>query len=192
VIMGELISSISYVALMELADKTMITTSVLACSTRRPHITLTISTLAFTASGALMVTLGFTCRLLFKEYLNYIKVTAGLIFIILAISLLYSLKHMESRATEKVCSSKSLLGLFVAIFLAEMGDKTQLTVLALSLKYYNAILVLLGSAIGYFLVNSLGVMLSYNLSKRFNIKYVVLAGSIIMFITGVGILLNFI
>jgi guanylate kinase len=57
---------------------------------------------------------------------------------------------------------------FIAVFLAEIGDKTQLTTLILAAESHSALTVFLGAAIALISTSFLGVLAGKWLSKRFS------------------------
>lgn len=78
---------------------------------------------------------------------------------------------------------------FLTIFLAEMGDKTQLSTLLMSAESRSPWLVFLGSALALITTSLLGVSIGYWIAKRLSPKILDLAVAILLlFIT--GLLLN--
>lgn len=73
---------------------------------------------------------------------------------------------------------------FVTIFLAEMGDKTQVVTLLMSAESQDPWLVFLGAAAALITTSLLGVLLGYWLSKKLNPKVLDLSVAILLlFIT---------
>lgn len=74
---------------------------------------------------------------------------------------------------------------FITIFLAEMGDKTQLVTLLMSAESQSPWIVFLGSAIALITTSLLGVLIGYWLSKRLDPKTLDFSVAILLlFITG--------
>ena len=73
---------------------------------------------------------------------------------------------------------KILFTVFAAIFVAELGDKTQLaTMLFAADKEVSKITVFLGSSLALILTSALGVLFGSILSQHINAKYMsILAG----------------
>ena len=68
---------------------------------------------------------------------------------------------------------------FIAIFLAELGDKTQLAVIALTAQTKSMFTVLLAATAAMFVVTLIGVLFGELLTKLIPLKYIhFLAGSI--------------
>ena len=74
---------------------------------------------------------------------------------------------------------------FITIFLAEMGDKTQLVTLLMSAESQSPWIVFLGAAIALISTSLLGVLIGYWLAKKLSPKTLDLAVAILLlFITG--------
>ena len=84
---------------------------------------------------------------------------------------------------------KTIFITFWIVFLAELGDKTQLTTMLLASKTKTTIPVLIGSTIALFLSSLIGVMCGELLNKYIPANYIQL-GAGITFIA-IGILLTF-
>ena len=74
---------------------------------------------------------------------------------------------------------------FITIFLAEMGDKTQLVTLLMSAESQSPWVVFLGAAMALISTSLLGVMVGYWLSKKLSPKTLDLTVAILLlFIAG--------
>ena len=74
---------------------------------------------------------------------------------------------------------------FITIFLAEMGDKTQLVTLLMSAESQSPWTVFAGAAIALFATSLLGVLIGYWLSKKLSPKTLDFSVAILLlFITG--------
>ncbi|MDJ0650203.1 MAG: TMEM165/GDT1 family protein [Xenococcaceae cyanobacterium MO_188.B19] len=74
---------------------------------------------------------------------------------------------------------------FITIFLAEMGDKTQLVTLLMSAESQSPWIVFLGAAMALISTSLLGVLVGYWLSKKLSPKTLDLTVAILLlFITG--------
>lgn len=74
---------------------------------------------------------------------------------------------------------------FVTIFLAEIGDKTQLVTLLMSAESQSPWIVFLGAAIALITTSLLGVLIGYWLAKKLSPKVLDLSVAILLlFITG--------
>jgi Ca2+/H+ antiporter, TMEM165/GDT1 family len=77
---------------------------------------------------------------------------------------------------------------FVAILLAEMGDKTQLATLLISAQSHSPWIVFLGAGAALIATSLIGVLLGYWLSKRVSPKTMDLAAGAMLAIVSVLLL----
>ncbi|MEO0084895.1 MAG: TMEM165/GDT1 family protein [candidate division WOR-3 bacterium] len=82
---------------------------------------------------------------------------------------------------------KLLIITFVSIFLAELGDKTQLSIIAFASSGKSPIIVFLGSALASIVTSLLGVLVGAGLQKLLPTKIIHIVAGIIFF--GIGIYL---
>ncbi len=74
---------------------------------------------------------------------------------------------------------------FITIFLAEMGDKTQLVTLLMSAESQSPWIVFIGAALALISTSLLGVLIGYWLAKRLSPQALDIAVAILLlFITG--------
>ena len=78
---------------------------------------------------------------------------------------------------------------FLTIFLAEMGDKTQLATLLISAESQSPWIVFAGAATALIATSLLGVLIGYWLSKRLSPKILDIAVSILLLVIS-GLLLG--
>lgn len=140
------------VFLAELGDKTMISTAVLAIRTRRFVTTLLLSTLAFAVANTLTVLAAWALRYVISELV--VNAIAAALFIVVGIWMLTENgeKPRELR--------KGLVPCFLAIMLAEIGDKTQLALFTAALATGYPHYALIGGIAGYAMANSAGVFMA--------------------------------
>ncbi len=86
---------------------------------------------------------------------------------------------------------KTFFIVFVSIFLAELGDKTQLaTLLFASEKNINQYVVFLGAALALTTTSAIGVLAGDMLSNYINQRYLNYAAGISFIAIGIFLLLN--
>lgn len=86
---------------------------------------------------------------------------------------------------------KTFFIVFVSIFLAELGDKTQLaTLLFASEKNINKYVVFLGAALALTTTSAVGVLVGDALSNYINQRYLNYAAGIGFIAIGIFLLLN--
>jgi putative Ca2+/H+ antiporter (TMEM165/GDT1 family) len=79
---------------------------------------------------------------------------------------------------------------FVAFFLAEMGDKTQIATVAMAARYADAFLVVAGTTLGMMLANVPAVLIGDKLAHKLPIRLVHGIAALIFAILGVATLLG--
>jgi len=181
-VLEDLLVSCLIIMVAEVADRTMLATVSTVLMLGKLFRALAISLLAFTAANAFVVVAAYVFKLFIDiELLNYI---ASLLFI--AFGIIYLLSGREVVRSEGI-EKLGLLSLFALIFTSELGDKTQLTVLALALRAYYPIIVLVGAALGYFLINFIAAKLLLDLVryKGLSIDLLTKAVGVIFILIGV-------
>lgn len=79
---------------------------------------------------------------------------------------------------------------FVTLFLAELGDKTQLAVITLTSSTRKPLLVFLGSALALALVSLIGVLVGETLTRVVPINVIKKAASLAFIIIGILMFFN--
>ncbi len=79
---------------------------------------------------------------------------------------------------------------FVTIFLAEMGDKTQLTTITLSSTTNKPLAVFIGSSLALILATLLGVLAGGSIANLIPAFLLKLLSGIVFFIIGINLLLQ--
>jgi len=156
-----LLISAGLVLLMELGDKTMLTTMCLSAQYRRPGLVLLATMLALAASSIIAVIIGsILSATLPIEIITYVS---GILFIGLGI---YTLAKTNSEEPDTCDNPGTLFGMFSLVLLSELGDKSQITILALAADSSFAIMVFIGAIIGFLIVNSLGALAGNRVAAR--------------------------
>ncbi|WED25397.1 TMEM165/GDT1 family protein [Vibrio sp. DW001] len=147
--MSVLAISITTVALAEIGDKTQLLSLLLASRYRKPIPIITAIFLATIANHALAAYLGVVVA----DYINPEMLTW-----VLAVSFLamagWVLIPDKLDEDESISNKGPFVASFVAFFIAEIGDKTQIATSILGAQYSDALtLVVLGTTIGMLLAN---------------------------------------
>ncbi|MBS3780988.1 MAG: TMEM165/GDT1 family protein [Candidatus Thermoplasmatota archaeon] len=120
--------------------------------------------------------------------LIYVKMIASILFIFFGINTLFFQDEEKIELAERrggVFTSSFLLSIF-----AEMGDKTQLLIVALVARYSSPLFVLIGALIGMGTIIAIGVLLGSKIGEFIESKKIdMIAGSIFL-ILGVIFLLE--
>jgi putative Ca2+/H+ antiporter (TMEM165/GDT1 family) len=180
-----LLISAGLVLLMELGDKTMLTTMCLSAQYRRPGLVLLATMLALATSSVIAVIIGsILSATLPIEIITYVS---GILFIGLGI---YTLAKANSEEPDTCDNPGTLFGMFSLVLLSELGDKSQITILALAADSSFAIMVFIGSIIGFLIVNSLGALAGDRVAARIPLKIVRRVVGLVFILFGVLIVLG--
>ena len=80
---------------------------------------------------------------------------------------LWTLRDEKPKSEDKKTSRFGVVGtVFVAFFIGEFGDKTQLTTISLAAEYQNAVSVLIGATLGMLLADGIGIVGGVVLGKH--------------------------
>lgn len=162
-----LLTSAGLVLLMELGDKTMLTTMCLSVQYRRHRLVLLATMIALVTSSVIAVIVGYVLSTTLPiEIITYVS---GILFIGLGI---YTLARANSEVPDTCDNPGTLFGMFSLVLLSELGDKSQITIIALAAQSTFAIMVFVGSIIGLLIVNSLGVIAGDRVTARIPLKIV--------------------
>ncbi|MFM6930476.1 MAG: TMEM165/GDT1 family protein [Bdellovibrio sp.] len=183
--MEAIINSFLLVAATEMGDKTQLLALVLATRFKKPWtimagiLTATIANHLFAAWAGERV----------AEFVSpgILKWILALTFFAFAIWILIPDKDDSD---ESKMRSSPFWTTVILFFVAEIGDKTQLSTVALAAKYQNIWLVTLGTTIGMLFSDGLAVFFGEKLTKRISMKWVHIASAVLYVAFGIGILLN--
>lgn len=160
--------STGIVALAEIGDKTQLLAFLLAAKFRKPWPIVAGILLATIANHAFAGVLGAWLSGLFAP--ATLRWILGLSFIAMALWTLIPDKIDEDEA------QLTRLGIFgttfVAFFLAEMGDKTQVATVALAAQYQALIAVVAGTTLGMMITNVPAVFLGERIAARLPVRLV--------------------
>lgn len=179
-----LLSSFGLVFLAELGDKTQLAVVAQTCKFRRPFAVFLGASLALTASTALGVLGGRFVR----EFLppGLLQTIAAAAFILMglwmAIGLLRNGQSVsfecppDGETANAACSPsmrwQAFAGTFSLIFLAELGDKTQLAVLSIAGQSQSILTVFVAGSLALSAVCGLGVIGGQGLLKLVPEKWI--------------------
>ncbi len=178
--------STGIVALAEIGDKTQLLAFILAAKFRRPlPITLGIF-VATIVNHALAGALGMGIASLFApETLRWIL---GLSFIGMALWVLVPDKFDDDDA--KLARFGMFGTTFIAFFLAEMGDKTQIATIALAAQYQAVFAVVVGTTLGMMIANVPAVLLGNQIADKLPVKLVHRIVAAIFLVLGIATLVG--
>lgn len=179
-----LLISMGLIAAAELGDKTQLMTISLASKYGNRSVFFGI----FLGMGVITVIGVLIGSALYSFFpLTYVKTAAGSIFIVFGV---YSFYKEESESEEEVEDSSVFKRSFFLSLLAELGDKTQLAVIALSARYGAPVPVLIGALMGLLLVISAGVLLGSTISKIVDREKIDLGAAVMFVIIGIAFIIE--
>jgi putative Ca2+/H+ antiporter (TMEM165/GDT1 family) len=180
--------SAGLVALGEIGDKTQLLALLLATRFRRPLPILAGIFVATLANHALAGAAGqWVAHLLGPVWLRWLL---GLSFLVMAVWMLIPDKVDEDEGEGSTRRLGVFATTFVAFFLAEMGDKTQIATVALAARYDAVVAVVAGSTAGLMLANVPAVLLADRIARRFSLAWVHKIAALAFAVLGVLTLFN--
>jgi putative Ca2+/H+ antiporter (TMEM165/GDT1 family) len=184
--MEAILNSFLLVAATEMGDKTQLLAFVLATRFRNPWAVL---------SGIFVATvLNHLLAALFGSWVsqaipaNYLKWILGGTFFIFAVWILIPDKDEDQKDNGRY---GAFLTTLITFFLAEMGDKTQLSTVALAAKYDSILRVTIGTTIGMMFSDGLAVIFGEKLTEKISMKWIRIFSAVLFVAFGIGIIIGF-
>lgn len=115
-----------------------------------------------------------------EEIIRYIAAAVFIIFGLLSFK-----PEREEEEAEDGEGKSPFIKSFLAILLMEFGDKTQLSLIALSAKYEAPIWVFLGGTIALLLATAIGAMIGKGLGKVIPMKWIRWISGIVFIMFGI-------
>ena len=174
------------IAISELGDKTQLATISLAAQYRKPWTVFLAATLALTAASVI----GVAASSLLAQVIPFALISkiAGILFIAFGILSLFDKMAWQGRNME----AKAFWGTLSMIFISELGDKTQLAVIALAAKVQAPLEIMLGVIAAFLVLNGVGLVVGEKLARVIPMKWVKRGAGILFIIIGALTLLNLI
>ena len=173
------LSTFAVVAVAEFGDKTQIAVINLSAE-HRPRSVFVGSVLAFALVVGVSASIGGAIAPYISAF--WIGLAGGISFLIFGVYTLFSRGDRIVRIKEH---SKTVTTSFLLIAIAELGDKTQLAIIALSAKYGSSVQVFLGAMLAFALLTALGVVFGKIISRYISARYVKIGASLIFIAFGV-------
>lgn len=173
-----LISSFGIIALAELGDKTQLTVMCLSANKRAKTVFIG-AVLAFALVDGASALIGGTIAAFIPA--QWIGIGAGVAFLVFGV---YSL---TPKAEEAKTDSRSLnvAHSFSLIAMMELGDKTQLSVIALAAEYDAPLMVFVGVMLALALLTAIGIVAGTVISRFVPMKYVKIGSSLVFIVFGI-------
>jgi putative Ca2+/H+ antiporter (TMEM165/GDT1 family) len=177
--MIEILRTFAFIFIAEMGDKSQILAMAFATKYSVKKVLLGIFIGVFLNHG-LAVLLGNSLTKIIPS--SYLQITAGLAFILFA---LWSLKmNDDEESLKKKVRYGPVVTVAIAFFLGELGDKTQLTAITLSLSSEFPLYVLIGSVLGMVVTGALGIYVGIKLGNKVPEFFIKLGASIVFFTFG--------
>jgi putative Ca2+/H+ antiporter (TMEM165/GDT1 family) len=158
--MNAFLASIGFVVLAEMGDKTQLLAMALACRFRWQTVMLGVFA-ATLGNHFLAVVAGTYLTKLIP--LDYVRIAAFASFILFGF---WTLRGDTLEGEDQRFNFSPFWTVAVAFFLAEMGDKTQLTTVALAAEYQSIFSVWLGTTSGMLIADAIGIGVGIVLGKK--------------------------
>jgi putative Ca2+/H+ antiporter (TMEM165/GDT1 family) len=173
-----LISSFGIIALAEFGDKTQVTIVCLSANKRVKTVFLG-AILAFALVDGISALIGGTIAAFIPT--QWVGIGAGVAFLVFGVYSLLS-KTEEAKVSN---SSLSIARSFSLIALMELGDKTQLSVIALAAEYDAPLMVFIGVMFALTLLTVFGILVGSVISRFVSMKYIKVGSSLVFILFGV-------
>ena len=177
--LAALAASFLLVVVAEMGDKTQFVAMSLATK-YSPYKVLFGIFLATIANFAIMVAIGQVITAVVP--IDIISLAASLSFIAFG---LWTLKPEKPKEENPKLSRFGIVGtVAAAFFIAEFGDKTQLTTISLAAEYQSALAVLIGAVLGMLVADGVGIAAGVILGKHIPEKTLKLISAAIFIVFG--------
>jgi putative Ca2+/H+ antiporter (TMEM165/GDT1 family) len=168
-----LLSSFAVVVLAEFGDKTQIAVVSLSAK-HKPKSVFVGALLALALVGGVSAFIGGAIAPFISPF--WIDLVGGISFLIFGIYTLFSKKDTGVKIKEH---SKTITTSFFLIVVTELGDKTQLAILALSAEYDAPTQVFLGAMLAFALLTALGAVSGRIICRYISARYIKLGASLV-------------
>jgi putative Ca2+/H+ antiporter (TMEM165/GDT1 family) len=168
------------VGLAELGDKTQLAVLVLSTKTKQYGSLLSGVMLAFVLTDGIAIVLGDFIASVVP--LDYVKLFAGLLFVIFGILMLYNRNKDEDEGSYELKSP--FVSGFSLILVSEMGDKTQLAA-ALFATQYDPVMVFIGVILALLLLSAMAIYVGKKLMEKINKHTISTAAGILFILIGI-------
>lgn len=180
-----ILNSFLLVALTEMGDKTQLLAFVLASRFKKPWTIMAGIFTATVLNHVLAAGFGeWVSKAVPEQYLRWIL---ALSFFAFAIWILIPDKEEETKET---AGFGAFLTTVFTFFLAEMGDKTQLSTMALAAKYQSLLWVTIGTTVGMMFSDGLAVFFGSKINRFISMTWLHRLASLIYIAFGLAVLLH--
>ena len=179
-----LVAAFGLTFVADLGDKTQI--AILTLSARYDFLSVFLgAAVAFVVMNALAVTVGvLLTRYVPKDVIRY--VSAAVFIIAGVLSFLPVREEKEEREImEKKISRKPFVATIGLMALLELGDKTQLSLIALTSKLGYPFIIFIGGTLAMWATSLIGALAGKGISRAVPLKYIRWLSGVLFFVFGV-------
>ncbi len=165
----------------ELGDKTQI--AILAMSARYGYLPVFLGAgVAFAVLNAFAVTVGAVVARYVPEHV--IRYVAAAVFIIFGV-LSFRGEEEEKPQAERKASRSPFISALLVVSLMELGDKTQLALIALSGRYGYPLFVFIGGTLALWLTSFIGAIAGEGLARVVPFRYIRWISGVLFIVFGI-------
>ncbi|MFW9955553.1 MAG: TMEM165/GDT1 family protein [Candidatus Thorarchaeota archaeon] len=182
-----LLASAGLIFLTEFGDKTMITAMCLSAQYRRPWIVLLATIIALATSTLIAVIVGvILSAALPVEFIIYIS---GFLFLGLGI---FTIARRNKQELDDCDTPATFLSMVSLILFSELGDKSQIAILALAVQSLFPAMVFIGAVMGFLFLNVMSVFAGDYISDKVSLKTIRLVAGIVFVLFGLLVIFKII
>ncbi|MDW8033335.1 MAG: TMEM165/GDT1 family protein [Nitrososphaerota archaeon] len=183
--LNPLLASFLLITLAELGDKTQLAIiSLSSCS--NAFVVLVGATTAFIIVSAIGVAVGDSLSMFIPpQVMNF---SSAILFLVFGTRMI--LTRNKEECFRETDSKYAFLSVLSMVMLMELGDKTQIAVIALAAKYSVPIMVYTGVIMAFIFLTIMSIFLGRALSKWLSVKFIKLGSGIVFLLFGVFLLLE--
>ncbi|MBI5740832.1 MAG: TMEM165/GDT1 family protein [Nitrospirae bacterium] len=177
--MTSFLTSLAFVVLAEMGDKTQLLAMAFACRYRWQTVMWAVFW-ATAANHLLAAAAGGYLAAIVP--MRYIKVAASVSFILFG---LWTIRGDSLHGEDKRFNFSPFWTVAVAFFIAEMGDKTQLATIALAVQFKTIITVWMGTTLGMLVSNAIGITAGIVMGRKLPERLIKWAAALIFIAFGI-------
>ena len=184
--MESILQSFLLVFASEMGDKTQLLAFILATKFKQPWAIMAgIGVAAILNHGIASALGGATSHLIPQEYLKWIIASVFFGFAY------WTLHAGEEDDEDEAQTYKhgAFLTTLIAFFIGEMGDKTQLSAVALGAKFQNPVLVTIGTTLAMLAASFIPVFFGNQLTQKVPLSFIKKIAALLFFVFGALVLL---
>lgn len=175
---SEFIKAFILIFFAEMGDKSQILAMLFASKYKVRNVIIGL-TIGIVFNHSLAVFLGSNLNAIIP--LEVLSIFAGLLFVIFG---LWSLKSGSDEDVKVLDKYGPILTVAIAFFIGELGDKTQLTAIALSSDAKYPLIILFGTVSGMIFTSLIGIYIGIKLGSRIPVYYIRVISSIMFILFG--------